>query len=141
MRWLLWSESADSATSSRTHDGASDDAAGVPPADGRRHLARAFGVVRELPLDDTPARWLLLSLLKASDSDSLKEEAASDSFLSNPRGRLARAGFAGTVLVSVLFPPSADTAADVDEDKVIGVADDAPPLEDMARSRGEGRGP
>ena len=75
MCWL-WSESADAATSRCTLVGTSgEDAAGVLPADGRKHLAKAFGVVRELALDDPPALWLLVSLpLKASDSDSLNEK-------------------------------------------------------------------
>ena len=134
---MEWSESADSATSKCTLAGASgEDAAGVLPADGRKHLAKAFGVVRELALDDPPAFWLFVSLpLKASDSDSLKELAASDSFVSKPRGRLACAGVARTTLV--LFPPSADAAPEL-EDNVIGVADDAPGDEVDAMTR-EGR--
>ena len=133
---------ADSATSIRTCDGASgEDAAAGLAAEWREPWATAFGVVRELALDDSPALWLFVSLpLKASDSDSLKEDAASDSFWSKPRGRLACAGIARTIFVVVLPPLSADAASEVEEDSVIGVADDAPEA-DMAQTQGEGWGP
>ena len=66
-------------------------------ADGRKHLANALGVVRELALDDPPIFRLWPSLpLNASDSDSLKELAASDSFVSRPRGFVTRVGIART---------------------------------------------
>ena len=72
----------------------------------------------------------------ASDSDSLKELTASDSLVNKPRGLDTRAGVART-FVLVLSPAPADAAALL-EDKVNGVADDAPGEDDDAMMQGVG---
>ena len=119
--------------------GPPDDGAGVLPADGRMHRARLLGVVRELALDDPPAFRLASLPLNASESDSLNEEAASDSLVRRPRGLETRAGVARTL--SLVLAPAWVDSTPLLEDNVIGVADDASGEEaDAMMEAGGGQG-